>query len=91
MKNDSAVENVKKSRKLEGKVVSGKMDKTIVVKVSRRFVHPFIGKVVQKSKTYKVHDENRVAKVGDWVEINESRPLSKTKRMILGKILREVN
>ena len=91
MRKDVAVDVIKKARKLEGKVVSNKMDKTIVVKVSRRFVHPFVGKVVQKAKSYKVHDENKTAKVGDWVEICECRPLSKTKHMVLSKVVREAN
>jgi len=92
MKNDAVVTNdIKKTRSLEGEVVSNKMDKTVVVKVYRRFVHPFMGKVVQRAKTYKVHDENKVAKVGDWVEVSECRPLSKTKHMILNKILKEAN
>ena len=66
-KTDAVVkENVKKVKKLEGEVISNEMDKTVVVKVSRRFMHPFIDKVVKKAKKYKVHDESRVAKVGDW-------------------------
>ena len=91
MKNDVVAESIKKTRKLEGEVVSNKMDKTVIVKVSRRFVHPFIGKVVQRAKNYKVHDESKKAKVGDWVEVCECRPLSKTKHMTLNKILREAN
>jgi small subunit ribosomal protein S17 len=75
-------------RVLTGEVLSDKMDKTITVKVTRRFRHPLLGKTVQKSKKYKVHDEQGVAKVGDWVEISESRPLSKTKHMTLDRVVR---
>ena len=86
--NDSGVKKV--SRTLEGNVISDKMDKTIVVKVDRRFRHPLNGKIVQCSKNYKVHDEESVAKVGDRVEIKETRPLSKTKHMMLHRVVRKV-
>jgi small subunit ribosomal protein S17 len=75
-------------RVLIGEVVSDKMQNTIVVKVTRRFRHPLIGKIVQRSKKYKVHDANEEAKVGDWVEIRESTPLSKTKHMVLDRIVK---
>ena len=81
----------KVKRVLEGEVVSDKMQKTIVVKVTRRFKHPLLGKTVQKSKKYKVHDEQGVANVGDWVEISESRPLSKTKHMILDRVVKQAS
>jgi len=74
-------------RVLVGQVLSDKMDKTVVVKIERRFKHPALGKIVQRSKHYKVHDEEGKAKVGDWVEICECRPLSKTKHMRLNKIV----
>lgn len=80
-----------KKRVLSGLVVSGKMQKTIVVKVTRRFKHPMLGKTIQRAKKYKVHDEQGLAKVGDMVEIFESRPLSKTKHMMLGKVLRKAS
>lgn len=79
----------KVKRILTGEVVSDKMQKTVVVKVTRRFRHPLVGKIVQKSKKYKVHDEERVAKVGDLVEIVESRPLSKTKHMMLHRVVKK--
>jgi len=60
---------MKRKKVLEGEVVSDKMEKTIVVRVTRRFKHPLLGKTVQKSKKYKVHDEQGEAHVGDWVEI----------------------
>lgn len=77
------------SRALEGKVVSDKMDKTIVVSVPRTYKHPLLGKIVRRSKKYKVHDENGDAKVGDFVEIKECRPLSKDKHMTLSQVLRK--
>lgn len=72
---------------LVGEVVSDKMDKTVVVKVARAFRHPLFGKVVRRHKKYHVHDENSVAKIGDWVEIKESRPISKMKHMALVRVL----
>lgn len=80
----------KVKRVLTGEVVSDKMEKTVVVKVTRRFKHPILGKIVQRSKRYKVHDEDQVAKVGDWVEISGSRPLSKTKHMKLSRVIKQV-
>lgn len=70
-------------RILQGKVVSDKNDKTIVVKVERRFNHPLFKKVVRRSKNYKAHDENNVKKVGDLVSIQESKPISKDKCWIV--------
>ena len=71
----------KQSKKtLKGIVVSDKMDKTIVVKVTRFVEHPKYGKRVKKSKKYKVHDEKNEKKVGDTVEIEETRPISKDKK-----------
>jgi small subunit ribosomal protein S17 len=66
-------------RVLQGVVVSDKQDKTIVVKVERRFTHPVLKKTVRRSKNYHAHDENNSAKAGDTVSIEESRPYSKTK------------
>ena len=66
-------------RILEGKVVSDKSDKTIVVEVKRRFVHPFYGKVISSSKKYHAHDEKNKFKKGDLVKIIESKPISKLK------------
>lgn len=79
---------MERKRVLEGEVISDKMQKTVVVKVTRRYKHPLLGKTVQKSKKYKVHDEQGEAHVGDWVEIAESRPLSKTKHMVLSRVIR---
>lgn len=78
----------KKSKKMyNGQVVSDKMDKTIVVKTSRLYKHPVFQKVMRTSKKYKVHDEQGVAKVGDFVEFYEGRPLSKTKYMYLARVI----
>ena len=65
---------------LKGTVVSAKNNKTIVVEVTRKFAHPFYGKVIKKSKKYHAHDENNTAKSGDVVTIIESRPHSKLKK-----------
>ncbi|MGX7704320.1 30S ribosomal protein S17 [Methylobacterium sp. Gmos1] len=66
-------------RVLQGVVVSDKQDKTVVVKVERRFTHPVMKKTIRRSKNYHAHDENNVAKVGQTVFIEESRPYSKLK------------
>ena len=66
-------------RVLQGVVVSDKQDKTVVVKVERRFTHPVMKKTVRKTKNYHAHDESNSAKVGDTVFIQESRPYSKLK------------
>jgi len=70
----------KKSNILKGKVVSDKMNKTIVVSISRFIKHPLYGKFYKVSKKYKAHDEANKYKVGDTVEIIETRPISKDKR-----------
>ncbi len=70
-----------------GKVVSTKMEKTIVVDVERRFRHPLYRKVIVKHKRYKVHNEDKDVKEGDMVSIKETRPISKDKHFILlGKV-----
>ena len=79
-------EQEKLVRTLTGKVVSDKMDKSIVVKIERRVKHPVYGKYVSKSSKLKAHDENNECKIGDTVTISESRPLSKTKSWALVKI-----
>ena len=66
-------------RILQGVVVSDKQDKTIVVKVERRFTHPVMKKTVRRTKNYHAHDEANAAKIGDIVSIRESRPRSKLK------------
>lgn len=78
-----------RGRKVElvGEVISDKMDKTISVLVYRQYRHPKYGKYLRKSSVLKAHDEGNVAKVGDKVLIRESRPLSKTKRFRLAKVV----
>lgn len=70
-------------RVLQGTVVSDANEKTIVVRVERRFTHPLLKKTVRRSKKYHAHDEANVAKVGDVVWIEESAPISKNKRWVL--------
>ena len=65
---------------LKGKVISDKNEKTIVVLVERKYQHPFLKKVIKSKKKYQVHDENNKCKVGDMVQIEESKPWSKNKR-----------
>ncbi|MCL6444704.1 MAG: 30S ribosomal protein S17 [Alicyclobacillus sp.] len=70
-----------------GKVVSDKMDKTIVVAVEEHVKHPLYGKTVRRTKKFKAHDEHNEAKIGDTVRIMETRPLSKEKRWRLVEIV----
>lgn len=72
-------------RVLQGVVISDKSDKTVVVKVERRYSHPLLKKTVRQSKNYKAHDENNQFKIGDQVFIQESRPISKDKCWIVVK------
>jgi small subunit ribosomal protein S17 len=76
-----------RKKRLEGVVVSDKMDKTIVVRVERQTRHPLYGKVIRRHKKYHAHDENNEAREGDRVVILESRPLSRTKRWVLTEIV----
>lgn len=78
----------RQKRAVSGVVVSAAMDKTIVVKVERKFKHATIGKIVRTFKKYKAHDEANEAKAGDVVEIVESRPLSRTKHMQLQRVIK---
>lgn len=80
-------ENKAKKATLRGKVVSAKMNKTIVVAVERNFMHPRLAKVMRSIKKYKVHDEEQRASLGDQVDIYEGRPVSKTKYMYLVDIV----
>lgn len=76
-----------KRRLKQGRVVSDKMDKTIVVLSETRVAHPVYGKIVRKSVKFKAHDEKNEAKAGDTVRIAESRPLSRDKRWRLVEIV----
>jgi small subunit ribosomal protein S17 len=81
------VNSEKQMRLLEGKVVSDKMDKTIVVETEQTYMHPKFRKVLRKTKSYKVHDEQSQAKVGDIVRFYQCRPLAKTKYMCLAEVV----
>ncbi len=70
-------------RVLQGTVVSDKNDKTVVVRVERRFTHPLLKKTIRRSKKYHAHDEGNVHKVGDTVSIEETKPISKNKSWIV--------
>ena len=70
-------------RILQGVVVSDKMDKSVVVRVERRVMHPVYKKYIKRSKNYTAHDEKNLCKVGDNVQIMESRPISKTKSCVV--------
>jgi small subunit ribosomal protein S17 len=82
---DAAARGYRKSRR--GYVTSDRMDKTIVVEVEDRVKHPLYGKVIRRTSKVKVHDEANSAGIGDLVVINETRPLSATKRWRLVEIL----
>ena len=77
--------NLRKTR--VGKVVSNKMDKTIVVAIEDNVKHPKYGKVIKRTVKFKAHDENNECGVGDTVKIMETRPLSKDKRWRLVEII----
>jgi len=80
--------SVKSRRKeLVGRVVSDKMDKTVVVLVERQFPHPLYGKRIKRSKKYHAHDPENKIKVGDVVRIRETRPLSKLKRWVVVEVI----
>lgn len=70
--------NLRKTR--VGVVVSDKMDKTVVVAIKERVKHPLYGKIVNRTKTFKAHDEQNECGIGDTVRVAETRPLSKDKR-----------
>jgi len=77
--------NLRKTR--TGKVVSNKMDKTIVVAIENHVKHPLIGKIVKRTYKLKAHDENNECNIGDTVKVMETRPLSKDKRWRLVEII----
>jgi len=70
-----------------GKVVSNKMDKTIVVAIEHHVKHPLIGKIIKRTYKLKAHDENNECGMGDTVKVQETRPLSKDKRWRLVEIV----
>ena len=77
----------KAKRTLTGRVVSNKMDKTIVVAVEDHVKHPLYNKIVKRTYKLKAHDENNECKIGDTVKVMETRPLSKDKRWRLVEII----
>ena len=76
-------------RTLVGKVVSDKRNKTVTVMIDRRVMHPIYGKIMIKTSKYHAHDENGEYKLGDIVEIIESRPLSKTKNWVVTRLVQK--
>ena len=76
-------------RTLVGKVVSDKRTKTVTVLVERRVMHPIYGKIMIKSSKYHAHDENNEYKLGDTIEITESRPLSKPKNWVATRLVQK--
>jgi small subunit ribosomal protein S17 len=91
MATQDATTEKKTSHKNEkiGQVVSAKMQKTIVVEVTRRVSHPVYKRTINKRSKFYAHDENQSAQVGDMVRIIECRPMSKLKRWRLGDVLRK--
>ena len=79
----------KVTRTFVGKVVSDKRSKTVTVLVERRTMHELYGKIVGKSSKYHAHDEKGEYKMGDVVEITESRPISKTKSWIVTRLVKK--
>jgi small subunit ribosomal protein S17 len=80
---------VKNTRTLVGEVVSDKRAKTITVLVERRVTHELYGKIVARSSKYHAHDEKGEYKLGDVVEIAESRPISKTKNWVVTRLVKK--
>ncbi|MEO7937895.1 MAG: 30S ribosomal protein S17 [Burkholderiaceae bacterium] len=78
-----------RKRTLIGKVVSDKRTKTVTVLIERRVKHELYGKIVGKSSKYHAHDENGEYKMGDTIEITESRPISKTKNWVATKLIQK--
>ena len=84
-----AVKPVKNTRTLVGKVVSDKRAKTITVLIERRTKHELYGKIVARTSKYHAHDENGEYKIGDVVEISETRPISKTKAWVVTRLVQK--
>lgn len=86
----SQTQTEKCQRTLIGKVVSNKMDKTVVVQVERRVKHPIYGKIIIRTNKYKAHDENNQYNEGDTVEIAEGRPISRSKSWSVVRLIEAV-
>ena len=80
-------DTVKIARTLVGTVVSDKMDKSIVVKIERKVEHPMYRKIIKRTSKVHAHDEKNECKIGDTVQIRETRPISKMKSWVLDKIV----
>jgi len=85
----NATEKKALKRTLVGTVVSDKMDKTVTVLIERRVRHPLYGKIIVRSNKYHAHNEDNAAKEGDTVEIQEGRPISKTKSWTVTKVVQQ--
>jgi small subunit ribosomal protein S17 len=85
----AAEPKAKNTRTLIGKVVSDKRSKTITVLIERRTKHELYGKIVARTSTYHAHDENGEYKMGDVVEIAETRPISKTKSWVVTRLIQK--
>ncbi len=85
------METTKKTKRqiLEGEVVSDKMNKTVVVNVTRLTPHPKYGKIIKKAKKFMAHDEKEICKVGDFVQIVNCRPISKNKKWRVFSIVKK--
>lgn len=75
------------ARTMIGKVVSDKMNKTIVVMIERTVKHPKYGKIMKRNTKIHAHDENEISQIGNTVKVRESRPLSKTKSWVLVEVI----
>lgn len=78
-----------KRKEFVGTVISDKMQKTIIVRIMRLMRHPKYNKIIRKYNKFKVHDEKKIAKIGDTVRIQETRPLSKEKRFKLVEVIKK--
>lgn len=83
------MEKTTKRKTLQGHVVSNKMDKTVVVQVERKYMHPKFKKVVKSTRKYNAHDEKNECNPGDFISIGETRPLSKTKRWRMLEVIKK--
>lgn len=85
------IEQIPVGRNVIGRVISNKMDKTIVVEVERKVKHPLYGKYMRRFSKMYAHDENNSCAIGDVVLIQQTRPLSKTKTWILVQVLEQAD
>ncbi len=83
------VDHSKKQRPWFGRVVSNKMQKTVVVAIERFEAHPMYRKVLKRATKFKAHDEHNQCKVGDWVKLIQVRPISKDKHWRVAQVLRQ--